>query len=458
MSDVPKGPMEEVPSYLWRFAQDQEMLVQAAHEIHMYLSEVAQAASIFVHAINARAKTLASYESKSRKYNDPATQILDGVAARVILFTTSARDDLIDLIKRRTDVLEHQNPGDRKFNGYDSQHLVITGVQDDDARARYPKLALYLATYPGLEIQLRSVASHAWAEYEHDVRYKPGAFQALSSEKKQQINQWFVEAGGMRRVMDDLFAKIEASLLAKELEPTDETPPAIDAEQNLDPDDTNNDDPLTAETLGTILEARHPGAERGDRSDMEALIQRIRAVGVTTVGELEAALAELEPGYVAQLMDYQSDTSALRRLDDEILAAFADRWVTAAEDSKLQHLLQLRLRRVRGKFAIYSVETPQQTSPLMTAARTVRFLATLIAKSEGLQAVKIDGAIALDRKDLNPSTNPRTVRGDLGVLYVTSNLYRAAAEDLMRILVERSGTLDVKVIRAGDKILPIDAD
>lgn len=458
MSDVAEGPMEQVPRYLWRFAQDQEMLVQAAHEIHMYLSEVAQAGSIFVHAINARAKTLASYEAKSLKYSDPATQIFDGVAARVILFTTSARDDLIDLIKRRTHVLEHQNPGNTKFNGYDSEHLVITGVRDDDARARYPKLALYLTTYPGLEIQLRSVASHAWAEYEHDVRYKPGAFQALSSEQKQQINQWFVEAGGMRRVMDDLFARIEASLLAEEPEPTDETSPAIDAEPNLDPDDANDDVPLTPDNLGAVLEARHPDTERGDRNEVEALIERIRAVGVTTVGELEAALAELEPGYVAQLMDYQRDTTAVRRLDDEILAAFADRWVSAAKDPKLQHLLQLRLRRVRGKFAIYSVETPQQTSPLMTAARTVRYLATLISKTEGLDAVEIDGAIAMDRAELNSSTKPRTVRGEQGVFYVASNLYRAVAEDLMRILVERRGALDVKVIRAGDKILPTGAD
>ncbi|ROQ04785.1 MULTISPECIES: hypothetical protein [unclassified Curtobacterium] len=445
---------QKVPSYLWQFAQDQQVLSQAAREIDMYLAEIALAASVTVHAISARAKTLASYGAKSANYADPATQIFDSVAARVILFTTSARNDLVELVKARTVVHEHQNPGKRKFNGYDSEHLVITDVLDDDARARYPGLAQYLRTYPGLEIQFRSVAAHAWAEYEHDVRYKPGAYQDLPQDRKDQINQWFVEAGGMRRVMDDLFARIEQTLIT---ETADTALPAEAVEADVEPEEVN-DAPLSVETLGALLAARHPIAERGDKRSMESLVEQLATVDVTAVGKLERALAEVEPGYVAQLMDYPEATTGVRRLDDEILAAFTDRWVDSANDSNRTQLLQLRLRRVRGKFAIYSVESEEGTSPLMTAARTVRHLVALVADAEGVERVEIDGAISQRRENLNSSTKPRVVRTSRGAVNVASNLSRTAAEDLMRILVDRTAERRIRVIRAGDTFLAVHKD
>jgi ppGpp synthetase/RelA/SpoT-type nucleotidyltranferase len=44
---------------------------------------------------------------------------------------------------------------------------------------RYGALAEYLGKYQGLEIQVHSVAGHAWAEYEHDIRYKSGGYREL---------------------------------------------------------------------------------------------------------------------------------------------------------------------------------------------------------------------------------------------------------------------------------------
>jgi hypothetical protein len=47
------------------------------------------------------------------------------VAARVIVYTIRARNDLADLIVSRCAFRERQNPGDIKHNGYDSEHIVI---------------------------------------------------------------------------------------------------------------------------------------------------------------------------------------------------------------------------------------------------------------------------------------------------------------------------------------------
>ncbi|MFW6188015.1 MAG: hypothetical protein ACOC84_08480 [Actinomycetota bacterium] len=49
------------------------------------------------------------------------------------------------------------------------------------------------------------MAAHAWAQYEHDTRYKPGAYQQLPHNDQRRVDHWFVEPGGMRRSMDELF-------------------------------------------------------------------------------------------------------------------------------------------------------------------------------------------------------------------------------------------------------------
>jgi len=453
------NPMEHIASHLWRYAQDQELLRGASDEVQTYLTELAQEASITVHAINGRAKSLSSYSKKASKtdesggprYLDPATQIHDCVAARIILFTTSARDDLVDLIKSRTDVLEHKNPGLTKYNGYDSEHLVITGLTDEDARARYPRLTRYLDQYPGLEIQLRSVASHAWAEYEHDIRYKAGAYQGLAADGKLQIDQWFVEAGGMRRVMDNLFAQIEGVLISKDTE--GEAPAPVSAEEVGVESEEVNETPISQTSLAEVVAVRHPGTERGEGRDYDVVLMQLDRLGITTVGQLDVALADLEPGYVAQLMDYPISTNGIRRLDDEILAAFSDKYVDAAADEKRKQLLELRLRRVRGKFAIYSVETGESSSPPMTAARTVRHLAAIVANTSGLEAAEVPGAISRVEGDLTASAHGRLVRTAAGPLNVASNLTRAWAEDIMRALVQNALPGEVRIMRAGDVFL-----
>jgi hypothetical protein len=82
------------------------------------------------------------------------------------------------------------------------------------------------------------------------------------------------------------------------------------------------------------------------------LVEQLATLDVTTVGELEAALSSLDEGQVARLMDYPTETTGTRKLHDELLAVFLDRYVGAARDADRQQPLRLRLRRVRGRFTI----------------------------------------------------------------------------------------------------------
>lgn len=449
-----------VPNHVWAYAQDHAELARAARDARRYLEELAEGGSIPIHTIESRAKSLSSYQEKSMmkredgapRFSDPSAQIHDCVAARVIVFTTRARNDLADLIDLHAVVIERHNPGDRKHNGYDSEHLVISGLRNPDERTRYVALARYLDNYAGLEIQLRSVAGHAWAEYEHDIRYKSAAYHELSDDGRRQIDQWFVEAGGMRRVMDEIFGKIEDRLITiDQAEESDAANPAAG-----DPDEEFSEDldprQLSEETLSEVVQTRFPDADRGDVSTLRQILTEIRALGVHTVGELEVALANVEEGQVARLMDYPGDTSGLRRLDDELLATFTERYVAGASAEDRQQFLRLRLRRVRGKFAIYSLDDGTGPRRLMTAASAVRELARIVAERRGLAIACVEGAIAQNRDQLLPSSKARTVRTAAGPIYVATNFTRAWAEEVMRTLVARIPGSDLRVLRAGDQL------
>ncbi len=457
-----------VPTHLWAYANAHTDLAAAAADLRNYLEGLAVEASIQVHTIESRAKSLQSYVGKATatrdgipKYDDPRGQIHDCVAARVMLFTTRARTDFAEILLNRTKVLSRHNPGDTKHNGYDSEHLIITGFSDQDARARHVALAKYFDEYPALEIQLRSVAAHAWAEYEHDIRYKPGAYQALSSIDRAQVDQWFMEAGGLRRFMDQLFDQIQDLLQPESDRPDTEEPSADfpDAGVELVLPEESDGRELTPETLYEVIEQRFPHDEVGDRKVVAELASHLGALAVVTVGGLESALSEIESDQVGRLMDYPTPPTGVRRLDDELLAVFTDRYVAAADDPDRAHLLRLRLRRVRGKFAIYSIDDGARVSRRpVAAARAVRQLAELVAARYGAQAAVVNDAIALEPGVLGRSAHARLVQVGDAELYVTTNLGRSWAEAIMRELLARAPGSGWRVLRAGDVLVEAPGD
>lgn len=447
-----------VPSFLWKYANDHSLLNDATNDLRRYLSELANSAGISIHTIEARAKSLASYTEKSfkldsegeSKYSDPGSQITDCIAARVILFTSRARADVADLISERTTVGQRHNPGDEKFNGYDSEHFIITSLCDQADRTRFAALAAFLDIYPGLEIQLRSVAGHAWAEYEHDVRYKPGAYAELPISERQKIDQKFIEAGGMRRVMDTLFNEIQEILYPLEAEDYSGSDPAELAEDLESEENQASSENITSGAVLKYAMERFPNSEPGPAPYFDSMVSQLESLEVGTIADLSSALSNVESEEVFLFMDYPRPPSAARRLDDELLAAFGMRYADEAQEDDRAQLLRLRMRRVRGKFAIYSIIENGVPSHPIPAARAVRNLAAIVAREAGIEAATIADAISSEKSDLNPSSHPRQVKTPNGVLFVATNLSRRWAERVMKQLIDSAAGYDVAVARAGD--------
>ncbi|MDR2722501.1 MAG: RelA/SpoT domain-containing protein [Cellulomonadaceae bacterium] len=201
--------------FLWIFAQQQTLMVQASQEIRQYVEELLAVKGLRYHAVTARAKTLASYAKKARRlhpdgspiYPEPARRIGDCVGARVIVYTVPGCREVTHLFENTFALTPDDVEKARKTNGYSSAHLEIRSIPDPDAARRYPAVVQYLKQFPGLEIQVRTVAEHAWAEFEHDVMYKPGLDHEGAA--RERLDALFAQAGELREQLDNLFERID---------------------------------------------------------------------------------------------------------------------------------------------------------------------------------------------------------------------------------------------------------
>src|SRR5699024_4486610 len=69
------------------------------------------------------------------------------------------------------------------------------------------------------EIQIRTVASHAWAEFEHSRRYKGVGYRKVSEHDRETIDQLFGAAADARSALDETFTAIDRVLANPSLQP-----------------------------------------------------------------------------------------------------------------------------------------------------------------------------------------------------------------------------------------------
>jgi len=129
-------------------------------------------AEIPVLTVLTRVKTFESLQEKidRKNYDNPFSQAPDFVGIRVILYFPKDVAAARELLTKEFDVIESADKSQLlKANefGYRSHHLLL----------RTPKSWAKTPNYRGLEgitveVQLRTILMHAWAEIEHKLQYK----------------------------------------------------------------------------------------------------------------------------------------------------------------------------------------------------------------------------------------------------------------------------------------------
>ncbi len=257
------------------------------------------------------------------KYDDPLNQITDLVAARIITFLVEAVDRVCEVIEAEFEIVEHTDMGAHTraqgVFGYASKHYL---VRLNATRRELPEYAVLRNLV--MEIQVRTAVQHAWAEFEHDIRYKLD----IPPDRKPEFDRRFLLAAALMELADNEFTEIDR--LYRELAA------AADDEAPRD---------LTAATLTTYLTRRYPDAPHAKTNHYAWILGILADLGVTTEEQLTELLQGIDSAAVQAAMTHRFPAGTVRRLDDDLLAAKGSAYVDLfPEEERRQKILRGRLK------------------------------------------------------------------------------------------------------------------
>ncbi|WJZ18267.1 GTP pyrophosphokinase YwaC [Corynebacterium guangdongense] len=321
----------------------------AAEQFTAAIEDLLNDAGITFDSVTARVKTWPSLKAKARKrredgslsYPEPWTDIHDLVGVRVTVFhSTEIPVALAALGEAFTVLRSVDKAAETRIAGgfgYGSHHLVVQVVEDDEDLAEYAGMSF--------EIQVRTVLQHAWAEFEHDVRYKRG-----DGPLDPQVDRAFTLAAGLIELADQQFDQIAALKQHK-------------SEAEAD------DVPISTETLPGIL-AMLIGT-RFPRSRSETyrwLDELLELEGITTVGQLGELLNDADIETVMAAIRYRFNPGQVRLIDDLLLYNFGETHIertgaTGTRSEQRPRRLRARLKLLRA----FDAEAGRKEPPTRSA-------------------------------------------------------------------------------------------
>jgi putative GTP pyrophosphokinase len=181
-------------------------------EIENILRQAIETRGLKINDIQGRAKSEESFGKKAAtpseqdpvkpKYTNPMKEITDLAGVRVITFFPSTVEQIDALIQHEFQVLEqvdHTASAEQEERlGYLSVHYLVRLGDNRSNLSEYKKFAGLTA-----EIQVRTVLQHAWAEIEHDIRYKS------TSAIPHAISRRFMALAGLLEIADREFEAIQ---------------------------------------------------------------------------------------------------------------------------------------------------------------------------------------------------------------------------------------------------------
>ena len=330
----PKPPADPVRDY----ALAHPTLVAAGEQFLALVTSILDDAGINYLSVTGRTKTVASFAEKARRtrdgsllYPDPLREITDTIGMRVITYVHSDVSAVAELLRDQVVVHDDRDMGretaqEGRF-GYASRHLLIGLDAAREGHAGYELLQGRSA-----QVQVRTVLQHAWAEFEHDIRYKG----TMPDEHAADFDRRFTLAAGLLELADREFSTIRDTLRAA----------SADAGEQGGPGD--EDPRIDARELAAFLAGQY--AESGwSRTDHYSWISGLLLeLGITSLVELGEVLRAGDERSIQERMDYRYPPGAVRRLDDALLAAYGSQYVGLSGNAHRQAGLEARLERLTG--------------------------------------------------------------------------------------------------------------
>ncbi|EFQ83282.1 RelA/SpoT domain protein [Aeromicrobium marinum DSM 15272] len=320
---APRARQQPVSRAVQRYAEEHPALVDLTAHYTRSVIGLLDEAGIDYLTVSGRAKSVASFATKAartaggrRVFTRPLTEITDQIGIRVITYVQSDVAAVAELLAEEMSVLEdrdmgRETAGEGRF-GYASRHLLVAA---GDLRPA--------------QVQVRTVLQHAWAEFEHDIRYKG----TIPAEHASDFDRRFTLAAGLLELADREFSTIRSRLHGWMRDQR----PEMDA----------GDPRISPQELASFLAGRFTDAG-WSRTDHYAWVSGLLLeLGVTSLDELGGLLSSVDSEIITGRMEYQYPPGAVRRLDDALLAIFGQRYLQLTGNAHRQEALESRLAKLR---------------------------------------------------------------------------------------------------------------
>jgi putative GTP pyrophosphokinase len=188
-------------------ARHDALLVPAARWLEEHLRDCLAGVER-IDRVVARAKSVERFVQKAQKleggspkYSDPLTQIQDQIGARIVTYYASDVPRVATQVLRFFHSIEHRQllPDAVSEFGYIGEHLIL--LLPSDVQAPQTQGGDEMPAF--FELQIKTLFQHAWAEAEHDLRYKPRPL--LTALHRRKIAFTAAQAWGADQIFDELF-------------------------------------------------------------------------------------------------------------------------------------------------------------------------------------------------------------------------------------------------------------
>ncbi|HRW18442.1 MAG TPA: GTP pyrophosphokinase [Dermatophilaceae bacterium] len=319
----------EIDEAVAAYAASHPLLAQRTVDFVATIRAIIDEAGINYLTVEGRAKSVPSFTGKALQLKEirpdanPLVDITDQVGVRVITFVQGDVQAVAELLAEQFAVLDDRDLGQETARegrfGYASRHLLVS--RDRGGHAAYDPMQC-------ASVQLRTVLQHAWAEFEHDIRYKG----TVPPEQVPDLDRRFTLAAGLLELADREFTTIRDRLqagLGEEVVPSHEADPRVSAQE-----------------LATFLAGRYASAG-WSRTDHYAWIAGLLLeLGIGSLDELSAVLREVDSATITGAMGYRYPPGAVRRLDDDLLARYREAYVELPGNRHRRDLLAARLAKL----------------------------------------------------------------------------------------------------------------
>ncbi len=316
-----------------RYAASWPALVPVADAFVATVTGILDDAGINYLTVTGRAKAVASFATKAARerdgepvHADPLHDITDQVGVRVITYVRSDVDAVASLLSDQFSVLDDRDLGRETARagrfGYASRHLLVS--RDDGEPPAYEPTRC-------ASVQVRTVLQHAWAEFEHDIRYKG----TVPTEHASDLDRRFTLAAGLLELADREFEAIRETIQAE-------------LGGGATPGTDDRDPRISAQDLTTFLAGRYAGAGWSRTEHYQWMSGLLLELGVTSLDELSALLRSVDSPAVTERMGYRYPAGAVRRLDDDLLASVGENYLGLHGNAHRVDGLRARLAKLQG--------------------------------------------------------------------------------------------------------------